>query len=233
MGGFPPNYFTAYAYRRIYPIPPGLLKKDGKNVIAVRVYDHEGPGGLVSDLPGIYDYKNYSSNSINLFGRWKFKLGDNASWSGMEIDDKQWEDILVPANWETQGFDDYDGFAWYRKTFKLPENYKTDDIMLLLGKIDDIDEVFVNGQLIGSTGNVSRRRFEHEDHQQYRTYTVPSNLLIAGKQNIIAVRVYDGTGGGGIYEGPITLLPRSEYRDFWREYKESKSDQSWWSYFLD
>jgi hypothetical protein len=55
---------------------------------------------------------------------------------------------------------------------------------------------------------------------------------------VIAVRVYDQEGAGGIYDGPITLLPQNEYKEFWRSYRSNSYGQSgsfmeWLSYYLD
>jgi hypothetical protein len=233
-GGFPPEYFTAYNYHRRYLLPAEYLKKNAKNVIAVRVYDEGGEGGITGPSTGIYNYGNYSANSFNLFGKWKFHLFDNPEWSGEMLDDSKWEDIIVPASWESQGFKEYDGFAWYRKSFKLPDNFKNDDLVLLLGKIDDMDEVFVNGKLIGSTGNIERKWASNNEYSKYRTYSVPDGLLRPGKNNVIAVRVYDQEQVGGIYEGPITLLPKSEYKQFWKEYRNDHFDlYRWFSYYFD
>ena len=79
--------------------------------------------------------------------------------------------------------------------------------MILLGKIDDVDEVYINGKQIGSTGRIERKWITGEEYQQYRNYHIPDGVLKPGKSNVIAVRVYDHDGAGGIYEGPVTLLP--------------------------
>jgi hypothetical protein len=235
-GGFPPEYYTGVHYSRRYPMPAEYLKK-GKNVIAVRVYDEGGDGGIVrsGDVSvGIYNYGNYSENSLNLFGKWKFHLSDNEAWSAENLDEKDWEDIIVPSNWESQGYQEYDGFAWYRKTFKLPVNFKTADLVLILGKIDDMDEVFINGKKIGGTGRIERKWADNDEYAKYRIYFVADELLKAGKNNVIAVRVFDQTGAGGIYEGPVTLLPRNEYKQFWKNFRTDHFDlYHWLSYYLD
>lgn len=222
-GGFPPEYFTAYNYPRRYHLPQEYLNKNGKNLIAVRVFDEGGEGGILglSSTIGVFRYPNYSDNSFNLFGKWKFHLGDDTQWADESLNDGDWEDIIVPATWESQGFTNYNGFAWYRKSFKLPDNFKTSDILLLLGKIDDMDEVFVNGKRIGGTGKINRKYSSDNDWQKYRTYTLPDGLLKPGRYNVIAVRVYDQEGAGGIYEGPITLLPQNEYKLFWKNFRQN------------
>ena len=64
-------------------------------------------------------------------------------------DDNYWKEIFVPAYWEVQGYKNYDGFAWYRKSFVLPEKYSGIKLVLMLGMIDDIDQTYINGTLIG------------------------------------------------------------------------------------
>jgi sialate O-acetylesterase len=156
-GGFPPDYFTAFSYNRRYFIPMELVNTAGKNVIAVRVYDEGGEGGIMGPNVGIYNYRNYSDNSVHLFGKWKFRMADNPKWGAENLDDSDWEDIIVPASWESQGFPHYDGFAWYRKNFTLPSNFNTEEMLIILGKIDDMDQVYINGRLVGRTGNIDRK----------------------------------------------------------------------------
>jgi len=38
-----------------------------------------------------------------------------------------------------------------------------------------------------------------------RIYTIPKSLIKFGEKNLIAVRVTDHGGGGGIWEGPIEI----------------------------
>lgn len=235
-GGFPPEYFTAYNYERRYHLPKEYINKGGKNVIAVRVYDEGGVGGIMGPNVGIYNYINFSDNSMHLFGKWKFHLDDDLRWGAEHVDDSDWEDIIVPATWESQGFNNYDGFAWYRKSFVLPRSFRVEDMLIVLGKIDDLDEVYINGKRIGSTGSMKRKWASDDEYDKYRTYAIPDELLKPGQNNVIAVRVYDQTGPGGIYEGPITLLPQSEYKEFWRSYRSRYYPNSFWewlSYYFD
>src|SRR5687768_10787322 len=54
---------------------------------------------------------------LNLRGTWKFSIGDNRKWADPKYVDNDWENIDVPSNWEDEGFNGYNGYAWYRKTF--------------------------------------------------------------------------------------------------------------------
>ncbi|MCX6150735.1 MAG: beta galactosidase jelly roll domain-containing protein [Ignavibacteriales bacterium] len=224
-GSFPPEYNTAYSAFRKYYVPNYLIKFNSENVLAVRVYDAQLGGGIVNGDIGFYYQTNVLQADVVLEGMWKFKTGDENEWKGANYNDKEWSQIFVPANWESQGYENYDGFAWYRKKITLPENLKNKKLVLMLGKIDDLDEVFINGKMIGSTGRMQVQENKisvDQEYQKFRGYYIPENLLKTG-DNIIAVRVYDGWIDGGIYEGPIGLITQDKYIKFWRSQKKSKS----------
>jgi len=213
-GSFPPRFNTAYNAYRKYLIPLEYLNFEGENVIAVRVYDVIHGGGIVSGRIGIYVDRGQMYMDVDLQGIWQFKIGDNQQWRKKDYDHSKWRRIMVPSIWEKQGYHQFDGFAWYRKTFYVPENIDTDDVMLLLGKIDDFDQTFINGEEVGFTKDY--RSFGRSgSYQQLRTYYLPKGLLIPGEENTIAVRVEDMGGEGGIYEGPVGLARRENYTKFW------------------
>lgn len=223
-GGFPPDYFTAYNVPRTYTIPTSYLRPGKDNVVAVRVYDQGGEGGIVGKNVGIYSYGPELKNIFMLNGNWKFRLFDDLHWAEEQVDEKDWENVVVPSSWESQGFGEYDGFAWYRKHFTLPAGFKTSDMVVIAGKIDDLDEVYINGKRVGHTGNMESREFSHGEVDQLRTYFIPDDLLRAGAENVIAVRVFDGVSRGGIYQGPVVIVPRSQYKAFWKQYREETTE---------
>ncbi len=225
-GSFPPNFRTAYDAQREYFLSNELLK-EGKNIIAIRVYDIQLEGGIIRGPVGLSPTKSdiriisELDLDINLSGIWKFKAGDNTQWKDYSEDDSQWKEIFVPAYWEVQGFKDYDGFAWYRKSFTLPEKFAGQKMVLMLGKIDDIDQTFINGTLVGSVGDwnfedVPNSFNQNNEWEAVRGYYIPDNVLQPGKENTIAVRVYDGFIDGGIYQGPIGLITQEKYREYWQ-----------------
>jgi hypothetical protein len=219
-GSFPPDYETAYNIFRRYPVPQSFLRLNNHNVIAVRVYDSKLEGGILRGEIGLY-YLQTIIADYNLEGLWKFSTGDDPDWKEPDFNDAGWTNIVVPAYWENQGFRDYDGIAWYRFSFPLPDNLKKDNLVLLMGKIDDLDEVFINGVMIGSTGDFSSGH-SGQEWQQFRGYFIPDRLL-KPENNIIAVRVYDGFMGGGIYQGPIGLVRQEKYTKFWQSIRKKRS----------
>jgi hypothetical protein len=222
-GSFPPSYRTAYNVFRRYPVPAEVLKFNGKNTIAIRVYDDELEGGILRGDIGLFTPGYSLQNGITLIGTWKFKTGDSLTWKNSDYDDSDWTNIIVPGYWEGQGFPDYDGFAWYRRTVFVPKKLKDEKLILMLGKVDDFDEVYINGKLIGSTGQFNNLTNLGDYYLKLRTYYLSTEDLKYGAKNLIAVRVYDGFRDGGIYQGPVSILTQSEYRDYWNSIRHGEN----------
>lgn len=241
-GTFPPHYETAYWAWREYPIQSNFLNYDKENVIAVRVYDSQLGGGIVEGEIGLFELEDAMRLDYNLAGVWKFKIGDDMDWKEQKFDDGKWQKIRVPASWDVQGYKNYDGFAWYRTTFKVPSNLSGKKLVLVLGRIDDIDEAYVNGKLVGSTGDMNDGDpFEYNrdnEYQQLRGYYIPKGLIEADKEVVIAVRVYDGYNIGGIYEGQIGLIDQNRYIKYWKEHRDdykwkNKSPNDIWDWIFN
>jgi sialate O-acetylesterase len=128
-----------------------------------------------------------------------------------DYNDSGWGDILVPSKWEDQGYRDYDGPAWYRKSFMYQTTAGDEKMVILLGKIDDIDQVYINGILVGSTGDFKNESSTGQDWTAFRGYYIPDGVLKKNQKNVIAVRVIDTSGDGGIYEGPVGIITQTKY----------------------
>jgi len=118
----------------------------------------------------------------------------------------EWTPVNAPGAWEQalpQKLGDYDGFAWYRCLVKIPKQWKGHNLTLSLGTIDDCDTTYFNGIQIGRTGSAPPNYRGASGSQ--RRYTVPSEKVHAGEYNMIAVRVYDGGGAGGLMASPLRL----------------------------
>lgn len=143
------------------------------------------------------------SQVISLRGNWKFHIGDRSEWAVPEFKDDDWELIKAPSAWEDQGFNGYDGFAWYRITFNGQRLSKNENYYLNLGYIDDADEVYINGRLIGFSGYMPPK-FKTAYNAE-RKYPIPNDIIDFKGENTIAVRVFDVTLGGGIIDGDLGI----------------------------
>ena len=150
-----------------------------------------------------------SLQSQNLLSfSWKFHEGDDPVWSGSDYDDTSWNEIIGGNDWETQGHAGYDGFAWYRQQVLIPSSMKKEaklkgGLSLQLGVIDDVDQTFWNGEKVGETGQLPPNIISA--YNKPRNYTIPFDQIVWGEKNLIAVRVYDNAGNGGIIGDKITL----------------------------
>ena len=208
-GGFPPRYSTAYKAKRLYYIPAEVLNPKGSNLIAVRVYDEGREGGIVHGRVGIYKMVNEYEPAVDLQGLWKYKIGNDSRWKNKYWNDEDWNDIITPRLWRNIGLWELDGYAWYRKTFFLDDKLKDEELFLVLGRIDDYDETYLNGEFIGKTRDGKRFGIS-SSWLELRVYKLPTDQLLFNGYNTIAVRVYDMGDKGGIYEGPIGIITRKQ-----------------------
>lgn len=111
----------------------------------------------------------------------------------------------VPKLWGELGLTGslqyYVGDAWMWRYFDVPENWQGREVLLRIGAIDDLDWVWVNGNLVGHTG---------EDTGNYwlveRNYPIPPGTLKYGRKNLIVVGVRNLWDDGGIYRDPVVLI---------------------------
>jgi len=174
---------------------------------------------------------------IKLKGTWKFQIGDKAAWASPTYDDRGWENILAPSAWEDEGFNGYDGFAWYRKKFDGKLLSKEENYYLNLGFIDDCDEVYLNGNLIGFSGSMPPK-FKTAYNNE-RKYSLGNESINFQGENVIAIRVFDGMLGGGIIEGDLGIYraPRSrmvvelqgmwQFQRTWKSTNTPQEDSDW------
>lgn len=106
----------------------------------------------------------------------------------LTFNDKFWGELNTPSLWENQPLGNLDGVVWMRKTITLTAEDIKNKAVLSLAKIDDEDITYVNGIEVG----------KNTQYDLKRVYEVPSNVLKEG-QNVIAIRIVDNSGGGGIY----------------------------------
>ncbi|WP_214072831.1 putative Ig domain-containing protein [Mucilaginibacter sp. dw_454] len=149
-------------------------------------------------------FLNVNAQRISIKKGWKLMIGDNPEWSAPGFNDSGWQTADLNRPWEQQGHQNYDGFGWYRTHVVIPSSLKEkaflkDSLLLNLASVDDNDEVFLNGTLIGKYGG--HRGNIKEGHYGPRSYKIASNnpALLWDKDNVIAVRIYDTGGDGGIY----------------------------------
>lgn len=216
-GSFPPYYSTAYNAKRFYLIPSDLMDEKGFNTIAVRVFDEGGEGGIVHGNVSIVADLSAIPVDYCLQGKWSFITEDINISNLNETDFMKWDKIMVPDMWENQGYKNYDGIATYAVKFPLSNEFLNDKMVLILGRIDDIEQVYLNGELVAQFGELNRKTAGKYDnaHRQLRGYYLDDNVLNNDGENILVVKVYDNGGIGGIYQGSVGLITQDNYIKHW------------------
>lgn len=133
-------------------------------------------------------YEQALQNDPGLNEKWYFQSADNSSWKTM----------AVPQYWSNDELRDADGIVWFKYMLDLPKDVAGKSATIHLGPIDDDDILWINGQKIGETNGYNINRI----------YEIPANVLNEGV-NTITIRIFDGSGGGGMYGSPEQLYIES------------------------
>lgn len=141
-------------------------------------------------------------SAVDLFGPWRFHIGDDPQWSGANFDDAGWEQVslrspddsaqpdlgasLPVTGWTAQGHPEHAGYAWYRLRVNV-EGAKGRLALKMPDGFDDAYEVFVNGRKIGHFGFFGRHRVLAYSSQP-RGFRLPADLRDGPM--IIAIRMW-------------------------------------------
>ncbi len=166
--------------------------------------------------------RDRSINYLSLNGLWKFNWVADAEsrptdFFALGFNDKGWNDIPVPGNWELNGYGDAIyvnmGFPWrnqyennppivptqknhvgsYRRTIDLPSDWKGQDIIAHFGSVTSNMYLWVNGKFVGYS----------EDSKLEAEFDI-TRYVKPGK-NLIAFQVFRWCDGSYL-----------EDQDFWR-----------------
>ena len=106
-----------------------------------------------TSVAGLFPLENSGRLVWNFNAGWRFHLGDVAQAAQKDFDDKAWEVVstphtvqLMPA--EASGCRNYQGIAWYRKHFILPDECAGRDAILHFEAIMGKQTIYVNGQKV-------------------------------------------------------------------------------------
>ncbi|WP_419805742.1 SpoIIE family protein phosphatase [Terriglobus sp.] len=158
----------------------------------------------------------------DLFGPWKFHVGDDPAWAGAGFDDTHWESVdfhvagdpsdpdpgtssLAPG-WTSQGHPGYYGYAWYRLRLNVQGTGEQLAIKMP-DAFDDAYQVFVNGQQVGQFGHFGTRR-EWAYPSQPRGFPLPAHVrngpvTIAIRMWMGSASRFSGPDAGGLHGPPM------------------------------
>lgn len=113
--------------------------------------------------------------------------------------DSDWQNIHLPATWQSAGHPNT-GVFWFRRTVEIPDSWRGRDLVLNLGAADKQDITYANGIEIGRTGKDREDAYWNVP----RVYAIPGKLT-DGPTLTIAVRVYSFVYDGGL-TGPAAAM---------------------------
>ena len=164
-----------------------------------------------------------SKRFMSIEGTWKFNWVENANerpqgFEAVNYDDSKWGTMPVPGNWEMNGYGEAiyvnNHYAWrhdwatnppfvqdknnhvgsYRKTFRIPADWKGDKIYMHIGSATSNITVYINGKYVGYS----------EDAKMAAEFDV-TKFIEPGKENLIAMQIMRWCDGSYL-----------EDQDFWR-----------------
>ena len=165
------------------------------------------------------DARRYKSTwSLSLNGTWRFHYADTPEglqegFYTSNFNDRNWDTIHVPSNWEMQGYSDplfrniatpfkpdppnvpreYNPTGSYRKDFIIPTSWKDREVFLRLEKTASASFVWINGKEVGY----------NEGAQEPAEYNITE--FIRPGRNMLAVIVFKYSDGYYL-----------EDQDYWR-----------------
>lgn len=152
---------------------------------------------------------------VDLNHGWRFHTdpdgaGEAAGWATPGFDDGAWETLSATATWEDQGHPGYDGDGWYRRAVDIPADWDGDPVIFEANGVDDAYDLWVNGVWVahhGDAPDASVWSLTTKDRVEAQ--------LVAGQQNVLALRVRDWGGGGGLWRKTLLrrVLPLAPYED--------------------
>jgi len=158
---------------------------------------------------------------------WKFYSGDNPQASSPGFDDSAWRNLNLPHDWSIEGEFDKEnptkinggalpaGIGWYRKTFRIEESLKKQQVYVDFDGVYRNSEVWINGHYLG------KRPYGYSSFR----YEFTQYLNPVGHQNLLAVRVDNSLQpnsrwytGSGIYRNVWLVTTSKIHVDHWGTY---------------
>ena len=135
-----------------------------------------------TSVAGLFPLENSGRQIWSFNPEWRFHLGDVPNAEKADFNDTEWEVVstphsvkLMPA--EASGCRNYQGIAWYRKSFVLPKNTGNQNVELHFEAIMGKQRIYIDGRLVK----------EHEGGYLPITVNLTQLGIRPGEKHIIAV----------------------------------------------
>jgi hypothetical protein len=122
-------------------------------------------------------------------------VGHHMNFQGPAIQDRQvLRTKTYSSTWDVQGLGGFrDGAVWYRFHFVLPDEARAQSLGLFLGGVEDEARVWLNGELIGSSGRGFSKPFQFD----------LSDAVKAEGDNVLAIQIVRNSKANEIGLGGI------------------------------
>ena len=207
----------SYDWSPVFPDPKGFLDWARTSGVKTSLNDHPG----YAKESTLSDDDSHSATIRSLLGLsnphvatftqdisqgWKFRTDSSDSglslhWEATTFDDRSWTTLNAGTAWEEQGYEGYDGVAWYRKTILVPSTPRVDSLFLVFSGVDDEYDLFLDGKKVAHYGSQGNSVWNSV------TYTNIQSHIRQGSAVQIALRVKDWGGGGGVGVASLSDVP--------------------------
>lgn len=192
---------TAYSFaREVYSktkIPVGLIHTSWGGTIAEAWTSYETLKALPDFAEAAQKIKDENAGETSTYDerlkKWENTidtedLGYKNKWENINFNASDWILMKIPSLWDNNNnLKNFDGAVWFRKNILIPSGWSAQELTLNLGAVDDDDITWFNGVKIGETVGYGKERI----------YKIPASLI--KENNVVAVRIFDGQGSGGIF----------------------------------
>ncbi|MBK9991800.1 MAG: hypothetical protein IPP19_13960 [Verrucomicrobia bacterium] len=135
------------------------------------------------------EYGNYVSHWYDEYDR-----GQSESWGNEKFDDSKWKNTSLKSGFADLGVPETVAVCWFRREIVLPDPLPAGVAKILLGVVERMDTVFINGHWIGASAWV----------ENPRAYPIGADVLRPGK-NQLTIRVLKTKPDGGFTNTPADL----------------------------
>ena len=125
------------------------------SVLSVKAADTSiaGKAQLPTSVAGFFQLPGSGRVVVNFNEGWRFMLGDETGASAKDFDDTGWQVVSAPHTLrleaaEASGCRNYQGVAWYRKHFIMPENMEGKDVTLYFEAIMGKQTIWLDGKQV-------------------------------------------------------------------------------------
>lgn len=195
-------YFFARELNSRLGVPVGVIDTTWGGTPAEAWTSYEALKGVPGFEPELADLEAAGFDGTRLREIYNRKINE---WMGLAKSGKAdfdkakaqsgWKSMTVPGYWEMSALPGFDGIVWMQRTFDVPAEMAGQPMTLKFRAIDDEDQTYLNGVLVGSGSG----------YDTPRTYEVAASAVKAG-ENVVTVRVSDFGGEGGIAPGAVEAV---------------------------